>query len=142
MLSKCLAMEDLWTWNFVGIIKSLSPRFKENRTLLPTIWWYSSISTKARNYWKETEIKTNCKRHCLSHHPVVTLSKSTTKVRKVYDASAKAAKGVKCLNDCQYQELITLPDLCGVLLRLYSYCLMLMLRKLSFKLVFKTKIEM
>ena len=80
-------------------------------------------------------MKTNRKRHDSPHHPVVTHSKSTTKVRIV---NAKAGKGVKCLNDHLYREPITIPDLCGVLLRLCSYYLMLMLKKLSFKLGFKT----
>ena len=69
----------------------------------------------------ETQMETNCKKHYLPHHPIVTPSKNTTKVRIIYDASAKASKGVKCLNDCLYRGPITLPDLCGVLLRLRTY---------------------
>ena len=53
-------------------------------------------------------------------------SKSTTKVRIVYDASAKADKDVKCLNDCLYRGPITLPDLCGVLLRLRTYVIVVL----------------
>ena len=71
-------------------------------------------------------MKTNCKRHYLPHHPVVTPSKSTTKVRIVYDASAKAGRDVKCLNDCLYLGPITLPDLCGVLLRLRTYVIVIL----------------
>ena len=41
----------------------------------------------------------------------MTLSKNT-KVRIVYDSSAKSSKGVSCLKDCLYQGPITLPDLC------------------------------
>ena len=39
----------------------------------------------------------------------------------MYDASVKAGRNVRCLNDCLYRGLITLPDLCGVLLRLQTY---------------------
>jgi len=56
--------------------------------------------------------------HYLPHHPIVTPSNSTTKVRIVYDASAKAGRNVKCLNDYLHRGSITLPDLCGVLSRL------------------------
>ena len=56
------------------------------------------------------------RKHYLPHHPVVTPSKSTTKLRIVYDASTKAKKGDKSLNECLYRGPVLLPDLCGVLL--------------------------
>uniref|UniRef100_A0A1I7X800 Integrase catalytic domain-containing protein n=1 Tax=Heterorhabditis bacteriophora TaxID=37862 RepID=A0A1I7X800_HETBA len=54
--------------------------------------------------------------HYLAHHPVVNLQKSTTKVRIVYDASAKTRNNPS-LNECLYRGPVLLPDLCGVLLR-------------------------
>lgn len=52
----------------------------------------------------------------LPHHEVLTPGKSTTKLRIVYDASARL-KSMKSLNDVLYRGPITLPDLVDVLLR-------------------------
>ncbi|MCP9261084.1 Pao retrotransposon peptidase family protein [Dirofilaria immitis] len=48
--------------------------------------------------------------HYLPHHEVLTPGKSTTKLRIVYDASARL-KGVKSLNDILYRGPITRPDI-------------------------------
>lgn len=53
----------------------------------------------------------------MPHHPVITPGKSTTKVRIVYDASAKTNKEGNSLNDCLYRGPLILRDLCGLLLR-------------------------
>ena len=45
----------------------------------------------------------------------------TTKVRIVYDASVRAKKGMKSLNECLYRGPITLPNMCGVLIRFCMY---------------------
>ena len=47
--------------------------------------------------------------------------KITTKVRIVYDASVKASKDVKSLNECLYQGPITFPNMCNILLRFGVY---------------------
>ena len=55
--------------------------------------------------------------HYLPHHPVVRIGHNTTKVRVVYDASAKCRKDQMSLNECMYRGPIILPDLCSVLIR-------------------------
>ena len=55
--------------------------------------------------------------HYLPHHCVVKPGHNTTKVRVVYDASAKASKHLPSLNDCLLSGPNLVPYLCGVLLR-------------------------
>ena len=69
----------------------------------------------------EQRVTSSNKLHYLPHHPVVTPWKMTTKVRFVYDASVRAMKGMKSLNECSYQGPITLPNTCGVLIRFHMY---------------------
>jgi len=64
---------------------------------------------------------TENKKHYLPHHLVITPSKSTTKIRIVYDASVKIGQHEKSLNECLYRGPVKLPDLCGVLLRFRTY---------------------
>ena len=56
-------------------------------------------------------------KHYIPHHPVITPSKNTTKVRIVYDASAKTKKENKSLNEFLYRGPVMLPNLCGLLIR-------------------------
>ena len=56
-------------------------------------------------------------KHYVPHHPVITPSKNTTKVRVIYDASAKTRQYNKSLNECLYRAPVMLPDLSGLLLR-------------------------
>ncbi|XP_060601761.1 uncharacterized protein LOC132755002 [Ruditapes philippinarum] len=61
--------------------------------------------------------KSNGTVHYLAHHGVITPQKTTTKLRVVYDASAKTSKENNCLNDCLYRGPVMVHDLCGILLR-------------------------
>ena len=55
--------------------------------------------------------------HYLPHHAVINPLKPTTKLRIVYDASAKSRKGNKSMNECLYRGPVMLNDLCGLLMR-------------------------
>uniref|UniRef100_A0A914YQH3 Reverse transcriptase domain-containing protein n=1 Tax=Panagrolaimus superbus TaxID=310955 RepID=A0A914YQH3_9BILA len=56
--------------------------------------------------------------HYLSSHAVVTPQKTTTKVRMVFDASARISKNAPCLNDILIRGPLNVPDLGGILLRI------------------------
>jgi len=104
-----------------GRFKSLSRRFQAHKTLLQQYNDIIQSQLKQGIIEKVTEKDFDHMTHYLLHHPVLTPSKSTTKVRIVYDASARSSKSVNCLNDCLYRGPVSLPDLCGVLLRLRTY---------------------
>ncbi|KIH60849.1 Tas retrotransposon peptidase A16 [Ancylostoma duodenale] len=53
----------------------------------------------------------------LSHHAVINESKKQTKIRLVYNGSARV-HNAPSLNDCLYRGPVLLPDLSGILLRL------------------------
>ena len=61
-------------------------------------------------------------KHYIPHHVVITPQKATTKLRIVYDASARSKFGNKSLNECLYRGPVLLQNLCGILLifRLYK----------------------
>ena len=56
-------------------------------------------------------------KYYIPHHPVITPSKSTTKIRIVYDASDKTRKSAQSLNNCLCRGPVMLPNLYGLLLR-------------------------
>ena len=55
--------------------------------------------------------------HYIPHQAVITPLKSTTKLRIVYDASAKVKRNQKSLNECLLRGPVLLKNLCGILLR-------------------------
>jgi hypothetical protein len=57
------------------------------------------------------------KKHYIPHHAVLTLQKTTTKLRVVYDASAKTKPDYKSLNECLLRGPVMLHDLCGIIMR-------------------------
>ena len=63
--------------------------------------------------------------HYLPHHPVVRVDRETTKVRPVFDASAK--DGGPSLNECLYTGPNLLLRIFGILLRLRTYKIVLLL---------------
>ncbi len=60
-------------------------------------------------------------KHYIPHHPVVTPSKATMKVRIVHDASAKSRKNQKSLNECMDRGLVFLEALTSLLMRFRLY---------------------
>ncbi len=102
----------------LGRFKSLTRRFKEDPSLLKK---YDAIIQDQRQKGIVEPIlpdtPTGQRQHYLPHHPVITPQKTTTKVRIVYDASARQSAKHKSLNDCLYRGPVILPDLCGLLMR-------------------------
>ena len=66
---------------------------------------------------KVTSNRKDTTKHYIPHHAVINPDKASTKVRVVYDASAKIKKGQKSLNECLYPGPTMLKDLIGILLR-------------------------
>ena len=64
---------------------------------------------------KDTE-KGN-KHHYIPHHAVLKPDSNTTKVRVVYDASARTKKSNPSLNECLHRGPVILEDICGLLMR-------------------------
>ena len=64
-------------------------------------------------------------KHVLPHHAVITLNKETTKLRVVYDASAKTRQENNSLNNCLYRGPVMLHDICGILMCFRTYNLQL-----------------
>ena len=84
----------------VGRMKSLSKRLSLDNNLLNNYDAVIKLQLE-RGIIEVAPKETTHHIHYLPHHPVVTPHKST-KVRVVYDASARTRKGVPCLNDCLY----------------------------------------
>ncbi|XP_060573569.1 uncharacterized protein LOC132731405 [Ruditapes philippinarum] len=59
----------------------------------------------------------NSGNHFIPHHVVITPQNSTTKLRIVYDASAKISPELKSLNECLFRGPVSLQGLCGLLMR-------------------------
>lgn len=66
---------------------------------------------------KVDETSADGPKHYLPHHAVINPLKPTTKLRIVYDASAKTRKENNSLNECLYRGPVMLNDLCGLLMR-------------------------
>ena len=74
---------------------------------------------------EKVEVKNGYRKHFIPHRAIITLEKSTMKVRVVYDTSAETKKNMKSLNECLHRGPVILEDLCGLLLRfkdIWNYC--------------------
>jgi len=124
-----------WPWKSPGIelpdnfnvafgrMKSLARRLQNDQSLLQQYCDVikSQVEAGIIEIVDDSQLERESKKYYLPHHPVITPLKTTTKVRIVYDASVKANKGAKSLNDCLYRGPINLPDMCGMLLRFRTY---------------------
>ncbi|XP_063415828.1 uncharacterized protein LOC134697479 [Mytilus trossulus] len=66
---------------------------------------------------KVEEDSTEGLKHYIPHHAVITPNKTTTKLRIVYDASAKPNNDVNSLNECLYRGPVLLRNFCGIFMR-------------------------
>lgn len=101
----------------LGRLKTLIHRMRQNPDLLAK---YDSIIQEQLKLGiiEKVPVNNDTKgRHYIPHHAVVHPEKSTTKVRIVYDASAKTRQSNKSLNECLYRGPVLLKDLVGLLLR-------------------------
>ena len=105
----------------VGRLISTLNKLKKNPKLLGI---YSTVIAEQLEQGIIEKVPSNCKqggvKHYIPHRAVITPTKSTTKVRVVYDASAKTNPTNNDLNDCLLRGPVMLPDLCGLLIR---FCL-------------------
>ncbi|MFH4984714.1 hypothetical protein AB6A40_011423 [Gnathostoma spinigerum] len=61
----------------------------------------------------------------IPHQAVITPSKIMTKIRVVYDASAKTGRTEHSLKECPLRGSVILPNICGMLLRFRIYPIVL-----------------
>ena len=101
----------------IGRLNSLLKRLSTKPNLLNQYDTVISDQLKKGIIEPAPVVPTSPHTHYLPHHCVVKPSHNTTKVRVVYDASAKASKQSPSLNDCLLSGPNLVPDLCGVLLR-------------------------
>ncbi|CAC5364013.1 unnamed protein product [Mytilus coruscus] len=97
----------------LGRLKSNVDRKKKKQGLLKQ---YDSIiqDQLSKEIIEEVDIhNTEGLVHYIPHHAVISPLKTTTKVRIVYDTSAKTKKEVKSLNECLYRGPVLLQNLCG-----------------------------
>ena len=103
----------------LGRLKTLTQRLQRHPDLLKQ---YDDIIKDQVTRGIIEKVPTDCnlktKKHYIPHHPIITPTKNTTKVRIVYDASAKTKEENTSLNECLYRGPILLENLIGLLLRL------------------------
>ena len=96
--------------------KSLDQKLQQDKSLLDR--YTAIIQDQLKQGIIEPVFQDNVdtRKHYLAHHPVLTPLKATTKLRIVYDGSAKCKRGAPSLNDALYRGQVILKDLCALLL--------------------------
>ena len=144
--SDSCTIPDLWDLDCIGIQDSanLTNNDLAIRQFISTVTQLDRFRSLSKRLEVEPELKVKCddviqqqlrqgiieqvspstpvgaRVHYLPHQPVVIPQKPITKVRIVYDASAKARRTNVSLNDCLQRGPVLLPDLFGIVLR---FCL-------------------
>lgn len=102
----------------VGRLKSTIQRLQRNPHLLQM---YANVIQEQLDRGIIEKISSDADvsplKHYIPCHAVITPSKTTTKVRVVYDASAKTRQSNKSLNKCLYRGPVLLPNFIGLLIR-------------------------
>ena len=99
-----------------GRLKSPITKMKNNREFGKQ---YDNVIQDQHKFGITEKVKSgSCDsiKHYIPHHIVVNPSKTTTKVRVVYDASAKTKQENKSFNDCLYRGPVLLQDLTRIIL--------------------------
>ena len=100
-----------------GRLKSLVNKLRNHPQLVDK---YDEIIQNQLKLGVIEKVTSNTKettKHYIPHHPVINPEKNSTKIRVVYDASAKTKREQKSLNECLYPGPTMLQDLTGILLR-------------------------
>ena len=100
----------------LGRLKSLYRHLAEDPELLKKYDNKDQLSKSIIEEINENEEEGENK-HYIPHHAVITPDRDTTKVRIVFDASAKTKKSNLSLNECLHRGPVILEDLCGLLIR-------------------------
>jgi hypothetical protein len=102
----------------LGRLKSLFQRFEGQEELLKEYAKILEQQQELEIIEEVQDMKSENKIHYVPHHFVVDKTRDTTKMRMVFDASAKASKSHLSINECLLRGPIILEDLCGLLMRL------------------------
>jgi hypothetical protein len=114
------AKEELQSnyWLSLGRLKNMVKKLKEQPDLMPK---YAGIFEdqlkKGVIEIVDPEDDTCNDPHYMPHHAVITPQKETTKVRVVFDGSAKEKRSCASLNESLLPGPVLLESLCGILMR-------------------------
>ncbi|XP_065182125.1 uncharacterized protein LOC135812837 [Sycon ciliatum] len=109
----------------MGRMKTLSRRLESSPELLHQ---YDTVIQHQLNTGiiEDAPVQTSALTHHLPHHPVITPTKATTKVRVVYDGSAKSTQKEMSLNECLFRGPVLLPHICALMMRFRIYPIVLL----------------
>ena len=101
----------------LGRLRSLLKRIRENQDVFQKYSDTLSQQEALGIIEKAPSAPTGSRIHYIAHHCIIKLDRKTTKLRIVYDASAKIGKTYASLNEWLLRGPVLLEDLCGMILR-------------------------